>query len=79
MNWLLFVLTLLFAGCVPMAEMLQNPGQPTAETVSTTKKTIEEVQLEPYNGPKARVAVYRFTDQTAKGEASSTDTLAIAG
>ena len=47
--------------------MIKNPGQPTAETVSTTEKSINEVQLEPYNGPKARVAVYRFADQTAKG------------
>jgi curli biogenesis system outer membrane secretion channel CsgG len=47
--------------------MIQNAGQPTANTVSTTQTTIDQFQLEPYNGPKARVAVSRFTDQTAKG------------
>jgi curli biogenesis system outer membrane secretion channel CsgG/peptidoglycan hydrolase-like protein with peptidoglycan-binding domain len=57
----------LLIGCGPMGEMMQNPGQPTAATVSTTEKSIEEYQLEPYNGPQARVAVYRFGDQTAKG------------
>lgn len=62
----LFLALLLF-GCGPMGEMMQNPGQPTAATVSTTEKSIDEYQLEPYNGPQARVAVYRFGDQTAKG------------
>ncbi len=69
MKKLSILLCLLLAGCVPMAEMLQNAGQPTAQTVSTTDRNIEEYQLEPYNGPKARVAVYRFTDRTAKGKA----------
>ena len=67
MKKLSILLCLLLAGCAPMAEMLQNAGQPTAQTVSTTDRNIEEYQLEPYNGPKARVAVYRFTDRTAKG------------
>jgi len=47
--------------------MIQNAGQPTAKTVSATEQGIDQAQLEPYNGPKARVGVYRFTDQTAKG------------
>lgn len=67
MYWLVFVFSVLIAGCAPLGEMIQNAGQPTAETVSTTEKSIEEYQHEPYDGPKARVAVYRFGDRTAKG------------
>src|SRR5438094_1708897 len=63
----LIALVLILTGCGPMAEMIQNAGQPTAKTVSTTEQSIDQAQLEPYNGPKARVAVYRFTDQTGKG------------
>lgn len=48
--------------------MIQNAGQPTAKTVSATEQAIDQAQLEPYNGPKARVAVSRFTDQSAKGK-----------
>ena len=62
-----YFLASLLIGCGSMGEMIQNPGQPTAATVSTTDKSIEEYQLQPYNGPQARVAVYRFGDQTAKG------------
>jgi curli biogenesis system outer membrane secretion channel CsgG len=52
-----------------MAEMIKNPGQPTAQTVSTTEKSIDQAQVEPYNGPKARLrAVYRFGDRTGKGK-----------
>ena len=50
-----------------MGEMIEHAGEPTAKTESTTEKSIEAYQLEAYNGPKARVAVYQFTDQTAKG------------
>src|SRR5713226_493249 len=67
MRFLNFFLPVLLAGCGPMGEMIQHAGQPTAKTESTTEKSIEAYQLEPYNGPKARVAVYQFTDQTAKG------------
>jgi len=66
-QWLFFVLPLLLVGCPPMAEMIEHAGEPTAEVVSTTEPTIQEYQLEPYDGPKARVAVYRFGDRTAKG------------
>jgi curli biogenesis system outer membrane secretion channel CsgG len=51
-----------------MAEMIQNAGQPSTQTVSATEQTIEQAQLEAYNGPKARVAVYRFGDRTGKGK-----------
>lgn len=67
MSRLAIVVAFLLAGCGPMAEMIQNAGQPTAKTVSTTEQSIDQAQLEAYNGPKARVAVYRFTDQTGKG------------
>ncbi len=40
---------------------------PTAKVTATGGPTIAEAQLEPYSGPKARIAVARFTDKTAKG------------
>lgn len=67
MQWLVFLLPLLLVGCPPIGEMVEHAGEPTAEVDSTTEPTIEEFQLEPYDGPKARVAVYRFGDRTAKG------------
>jgi curli biogenesis system outer membrane secretion channel CsgG len=67
MKRLLIAFAFILAGCGPMAEMIQNAGQPTAKTVSATEQGIDQAQLEPYNGPKARVGVYRFADQTAKG------------
>ena len=60
-------LLLLIAGCASMQQMTQNPGQPTSEIASRTEQSIDQVQLDPYDGPKARVAVYRFADQSAKG------------
>jgi curli biogenesis system outer membrane secretion channel CsgG len=63
----LIALALIFTGCAPMAEMIQNPGQPTVKVVSTTEQGIDQAQLEAYNGPKARVAVSQFNDKTAKG------------
>jgi len=68
MKRLLIAFPLILAGCAPVAEMIQDAGQPTAKTVSATDQTIDQVQLEAYNGPKARVAVSRFSDQTAKGK-----------
>lgn len=70
MKKLSIALAAVLTGCAPMAEMIQNPGQPTVKTVSTTERSIGEVQLEAYNGPKARVAVYQFIDRTAQGGAS---------
>lgn len=40
---------------------------PTAKVTSTGGPTIEQALLEPYNGPKARIAVAKFVDKTAKG------------
>lgn len=67
MRILLLCFSILFAGCGAMGEMIQHAGEPTAKTESTTETSIEEYQLERYDGPKARVAVYRFEDQSAKG------------
>ncbi len=64
----LIALAMILTGCAPIGEMIQNAGQPTAKTVSATEQSIGQAQLEPYNGPKARVAVSRFTDQSGKGK-----------
>jgi curli biogenesis system outer membrane secretion channel CsgG len=40
---------------------------PKATVTSPEGKSIEEAQQESYDGPKARVAVNRFTDKTGKG------------
>ncbi len=47
-----------------------SPAQiiPPKATVTTPEgKSIEEAQQEAYNGPKARIAVSRFSDKTGKG------------
>ncbi len=64
---IVMVFAALLAGCGPMGEAIQNPGKPTTQTASVSKPSIDEVQLEPYDGPKARIAVYRFGDKSAKG------------
>ncbi|MGQ9777899.1 MAG: CsgG/HfaB family protein [Thermodesulfobacteriota bacterium] len=40
---------------------------PTAKVTATGGPTIAEAQLEPYSGPKARIAVARFVDKSGKG------------
>lgn len=40
---------------------------PTAQVTATGGPSIQEAQQEAYNGPKARIAVSRFTDKTGKG------------
>jgi curli biogenesis system outer membrane secretion channel CsgG len=67
MRFIVFALALTLIGCGPVGEAIQNPGQATTQTVSTSQQSIDQVQLEAYDGPKARVAVSRFTDQSAKG------------
>ena len=67
MKRIFYVCVLILAACGPVQQMVKNPGQPTAETASATQQSIDQVQFEPYDGPKARVAVYRFADQSAKG------------
>jgi len=67
MKKLSIAMVAVLTGCAPMAEMIRNPGQPSVKTVSTTQQSIDQAQLEAYNGPKARVAVSQFNDKTAKG------------
>ena len=57
-----------------IAMLLGSPGPsqtqliPPKATVTTPEgKSIEEAQQEAYDGPRARVAVSRFTDKTGKG------------
>lgn len=40
---------------------------PQAKVTSSGGPTIQQAQQEVYNGPKARIAVVRFTDRTGKG------------
>ncbi|HEY6000085.1 MAG TPA: CsgG/HfaB family protein [bacterium] len=49
----------LAAACAPM--------QPTAMVTSGPGPGIAEAQAVPYNGPKARITVSKFTDKSAKG------------
>ena len=42
-------------------------GEVTTQTASASERNINEAQLESYDGPTSRVAVYRFEDQSAKG------------
>ncbi len=53
MKKLSIAMVAVLTGCAPMAEMIQNAGQPTVKTVSTTQPSIDQAQLEAYNGPKA--------------------------
>ncbi len=56
--WSIFSLTL--SGCASLME-------PQAKVTSGGGPGIQQAQQEAYNGPKARIAVSRFTDRTAKG------------
>ncbi len=47
---------------------LERITQPTAKSTSTGGPTIDEVQKEKYDGPKARIAVPKFLDKSAKGK-----------
>jgi len=44
--------------------------QPTAKSTSPGGPTIEQAQKEDYKGPKARIAVTKFLDKSAKGKAT---------
>ena len=52
---------------VPLALTEAQLIQPKATITSPDGKSIDEAQQEAYDGPKARVAVSRFTDKTGKG------------
>jgi curli biogenesis system outer membrane secretion channel CsgG len=61
----MLVVSGLISGWIGMTE-----GQllgPKATVTSPGGKSIEEAQQEAYDGPKARIAVARFTDKTGKG------------
>lgn len=58
---LLFFLSLW--GCAAISEMTA----PKAKVTSGGGPSMAEAQMEAYNGPKARIAVSRFTDKTGKG------------
>lgn len=47
-------------GCASLLE-------PQAKVTSSGGPSMQQAQQEAYNGPKARIAVSRFTDRTAKG------------
>lgn len=59
----LIVLVLLSASSAARAQVIP----PKAQGTSSGGQTIEQAQQEDAMGPKARVAVTRFTDKTAKG------------
>ena len=56
--WLVLAPCLLFFGCA-------SPGQPTAQVTHTGGPSIQEAQMERYDGPKARVAVGDFQVKAA--------------
>ena len=56
-------LVVLASGQVAQAQLFG----PKATVTNPEGKSIEEAQQEAYDGPKARVAVSRFTDKTGKG------------
>lgn len=56
------IVSLLF-GC----GTVEQATQPTAKATPTGGPTIEQAQKEDYMGPKARVAVTKFLDKSAKG------------
>lgn len=56
--WSLY--SLLLSGCASLLE-------PQAKVTSGGGPSMQQAQQEVYNGPKARIAVSRFTDRTGKG------------
>jgi curli biogenesis system outer membrane secretion channel CsgG len=57
-GWLVLAPCLLFLGCA-------TPGEPTAKVTSTGGPSIQQAQMEQYDGPKARVAVGDFQVKAA--------------
>jgi len=60
-----FCLIFIIAGCVPSA------GTKTTVTSGQGGPSINEAQMEAYNGPKARIAVAQFTNKSASGSGAS--------
>ncbi|HWR98804.1 MAG TPA: CsgG/HfaB family protein [Candidatus Methanoperedens sp.] len=59
--------SLLAAALVATLAASCAPIQPTATVTSGGGPGIAEAQAVPYNGPKARITVSKFTDRSAKG------------
>ena len=59
----LFLFLVGLLGCAAVSEMTA----PKAKVTSAGGPGMAEAQFESYNGPKARIAVARFTDKTGKG------------
>jgi len=57
-GWLVLAPCLLYLGCA-------TPGEPTAKVTSTGGPSIQQAQMEQYDGPKARVAVGDFQVKAA--------------
>jgi curli biogenesis system outer membrane secretion channel CsgG len=62
-----FPLVLAATALVAVAASACAPVQPTATVTSGGGPSIAEAQAVPYNGPKARVTVSKFTDKSGKG------------
>jgi curli biogenesis system outer membrane secretion channel CsgG len=58
--WVFIFAGLFLFGCASI--------EPTAKATSSAGPTIDEAQKEKYDGPKARIAVTRFEDKSAKGK-----------
>ena len=52
-----------FVGCSAINQL----KAPKAKVTANGGPNVAQAQMEPYNGPKARIAVARFTDSTGKG------------
>lgn len=61
---IIFLSLLFFTGCV-------TPGTQTTVTSGQEGPSIQQARAEKYDGPKARIAVNRFTDKTGGGWYSS--------
>jgi curli biogenesis system outer membrane secretion channel CsgG len=61
-----FISILFFSGCTEVEQLTRLTTKPTP----SAGPTIEQAQKEEYMGPKARVAVIRFEDKSAKGKAT---------
>lgn len=68
----LMIVALCLAAIAGCAEMMQ----PTAQVTSTAGPDIQQATLEPYDGPKARMAVSRFSVKAAKAPGVIGDGLA---
>jgi len=59
----IFISIIILISCAAM----ERATQPTAKGTTSSGPTIEQAQKEDYMGPKARVAVTKFIDKSAKG------------